>query len=128
MPLKVSMPSVGRRGAPGQPLPAHSSRAPLNRGETDKPEGQTQSPRLRAAPSLPPLSLCRRIRSPRKPSPPTTLHLPTPFPPSSPTQIPEKKWEWEHGDACLAPALWEQKGIAGEPPESTEFSRSFCIQ
>lgn len=116
VPLKASCRQWAGREALGSPLPRPlRSCAPLTPGETDKPaEGQTQSHASRAAPSPPPSPLPKnQVSWLAQP----TNHPPSPHstPPSSPTQIPEKKWEGVMGDACLAPALWEWKELQERP-------------
>ena len=116
VPLKASCRQWAGREAAGSPLPRPlPSRAPLTRGETDKPsEGQTQSRASRAAPSPPPFPRPENQVSPQA-QPTNHPPRPTPFLPSSPSQVPEKKWEGVTGDACLAPTLWEWKELQESP-------------
>lgn len=129
VPLKASCRQWAGREAPGSPLPRPlPSRAPLTRDEIDKPaEGQTQSHASRAAPSPPPLPLPENQVSPQAQP---TNHPPSPHSPFLPPLLPKSRRR--NGRELRGTRAWLQhfgnERNCRRAPESTEFSRSFCIQ
>lgn len=130
VPLKASCRLWAGREALGSPLlrPLPSG-APLTPGETDKPaEGQTQSHASRAAPSPPPSLLPKnQVSLQAQPTNHPPPHLP---PPPLPLLLP--KSPRRNGRELRGTRAWLQhfgnERNCRRAPESTEFSRSFCVQ
>lgn len=125
MPLKASCRQWAGREAPGSPLPRPlPSRAPLTRGETDKPaEGQTQSHASPAAPSPPPSPAAPESGLRASPA-----HLPAPISPLlSSHPNPGEGMGGRYEGRVLGSCTLGMKGIAGEPrsPQSFEGASVF---